>query len=163
MKSTFQSFAVVFILGMLLISGCAYFNTFYNAQNYYEEAEKIRLEKEGKAVPISAIDKYGKTIQKCQKVLSDFPESRFRTDAILLMSKARFYRQDYDLAMDNLKIVVDKGSPAQAEEANYWQAICKWKKGNAQTGIDELNQLLDESNSKDIRSKCFLSLAEIAG
>mgnify|MGYP006982505802 FL=1 len=94
MKSTFQSFAVVFILGMLLISGCAYFNTFYNAQNYYEEAEKIRLEKEGKAVPISAIDKYGKTIQKCQKVLSDFPESRFRIDAILLMSKARFYRQD---------------------------------------------------------------------
>ena len=163
MKSTFQSFAVVFILGMLLISGCAYFNTFYNAQNYYEEAEKIRLEKEGKAVPISAMDKYGKTIQKCQKVLSDFPESRFRIDAILLMSKARFYRQDYDLALDNLKIVVDKGSPAQAEEANYWQAICKWKKGNAQTGIDELNQLLDESNSKDIRSKCFLSLAEIAG
>tara|TARA_B110000196_G_scaffold15140_1_gene12095 strand:- start:335 stop:2104 length:1770 start_codon:yes stop_codon:yes gene_type:complete len=143
------------------VNGCAYFNTFYNAQNYYEEAEKLRLQKEGKSIPISAIDKYGKTIQKCQKVLKEYPESKFRIDAILLMSKAWFYRQDYDLALENLKIVVDEGTDIQTEEANYWRAICKWKKGNSQSGINELTTLLERSTSKDIQSKCHLSLAEI--
>ena len=98
---------------MIGLGGCAYFNTFYNAQQYYQEAEKIRLQKEGNAIPITAMDKYGKTVQKCQKVLNDFPESKFRLDAILLMSKARFYRADYDLALGNLKTISQIGSEEQ--------------------------------------------------
>ena len=54
---------------ILLFSNCAYFNTFYNANQYYEEATKIRLEKDGQAVPITAMDKYGKAIKKCKKVM----------------------------------------------------------------------------------------------
>ena len=33
------------LLAVILFSGCAYYNTFYNAQEYYNEAEKLRLEK----------------------------------------------------------------------------------------------------------------------
>ena len=145
-----------------MLWGCAYYNTFYNAQQYYEEADKIRLQKEGKTIPITALDKYGKTIQKCQKVLSDYPESKFRTDAFLLMAKSKFYRKDYDLAIDDIRIVTQEGNDNQIEEAQYLRAQCKWKKGNAQTGIDELTRLLQISNSKEIQSKCHLSLAEIA-
>ena len=162
MKSTILSKSLIFVVVLLGFGGCAYFNTFYNAQQYYEEAEKIRLQKEGESIPITALDKYGKTIQKCEKVLKDFPDTKFRTDAILLMAKARFYRKDYDLAIGDLKIISTDGSNAQMEEAQYWRALCKWKKGNAQTAIDELTQLLELSNSKEIQSQCYLSLSEIA-
>ena len=145
-----------------MLSGCAYFNTFYNAKQYYNEADKIRLEKDGQSTPIAAMDKYGKSIKKCKKVLSDYPESRFRIDAILLMAKSRYFRGDYDLALDNLFDVSKGGSPKQKEEARYWKALCKWKKGNLQVAIDELNTLLDISNSKLIQSKCHLSLAELS-
>tara|TARA_B100001996_G_scaffold381025_1_gene369633 strand:- start:1094 stop:2839 length:1746 start_codon:yes stop_codon:yes gene_type:complete len=155
-------FCTFLLLSILQLFGCAYFNTFYNAQNYFEEAEKIRLEKEGYVIPVTAIDKYGKSIQKCQKVLSTYPDSRFKINATLLMAKSRFYRQDYDLALDNLKVVISEGSKSQIEEAQYWLAICKWKKGNAQTAIDELTQLLQLSKAKRIKSKCYLSLAEIS-
>ena len=67
MNSIFLPKTVFFIAIFLCTGGCAYYNTFYNAQQYYEEAEKIRLQKEGKTIPITAMDKYGKTIQKCQK------------------------------------------------------------------------------------------------
>ena len=40
--------------------------------------------------------------------------------------------------------------------------MCKWKKGNLQASINELNYLLSNSNSKTILSKCHLSLAEIS-
>ena len=162
MNITFSPKTLMITISLLGFGSCAYFNTFYNAQQYYEEADKIRLQKEGKTIPITAMDKYGKTIQKCQKVLADFPESKFRIDAILLMSKARYYRKDYDYAIDDLKIVSEEGSNKQIEEASYWRALCKWKKGNAQTGIDELTELLERSNSKEVQSKCHLSLAEIA-
>jgi len=162
MNSIFLPKTLFFVVIFLCSGGCAYFNTFYNAQQYYEEAEKIRLQKEDKAIPITALDKYGKTIQKCQKVLSDYPESKFRTDAFLLMAKSKFYRKDYDRAIDDIRIVTQEGNDKQIEEAQYLRAQCKWKKGNAQTGIDELTRLLQISNSKEIQSKCHLSLAEIA-
>ena len=162
MNSIFLPKTLFFVVIFLCSSGCAYYNTFYNAQQYYEEAEKIRLQKEGKTIPITALDKYGKTIQKCQKVLSDYPESKFRTDAFLLMAKSKYYRKDYDLAIDDIRIVTQEGDDKQIEEAQYLRAQCKWKKGNAQTGIDELTKLLQISDSKEIQSKCYLSLAEIA-
>ena len=162
MNSIFLPKTLTFVVIILCYGGCAYYNTFYNAQQYYEEAEKIRLQKEGKTIPITALDKYGKTIQKCQKVLTDYPESKFRTDAFLLMAKSKFYRKDYDLAIDDIRIVTQEGNDKQIEEAQYLRAQCKWKKGNAQTGIDELTKLLQISDSKEIQSKCHLSLAEIA-
>jgi len=162
MNSIFLPKTLFFVVILLCSGGCAYYNTFYNAQQYYEEAEKIRLQKEGKTIPITALDKYGKTIQKCQKVLSDYPESKFRTEAFLLMAKSKFYRKDYDLAIDDIRIVTQEGNDNQIEEAQYLRALCKWKKGNAQTGINELTILLNISPSKEIQSKCHLSLAEIA-
>ena len=147
---------------ILLFSNCAYFNTFYNANQYYEEATKIRLEKDGQAVPITAMDKYGKAIKKCKKVIKEFPQSRLRTEAILLMAKAQYFRSDFDLALDNLKEILQDGTEKQIEEANYWRALCKWKKGNLQVSINELNFLLSSSSSKSILSKCHLSLAEIS-
>ena len=162
MTFIFPSKSIIFLSFAITISGCAYFNTFYNAKEYFADAEKIRLQKEGEAIPITAMDKYGKAVQKCQKVLKDYPESKFRIEAILLMAKSRFYRSDYEIALDNLKIIFQEGSSKQIEEAKYWKALCKWKKGNTQTGFTELTDLLESSNSKNILSKCHLSLADIA-
>ncbi len=154
----------IFLFNFLIIlsNSCAYFNTFYNANQYYEEAHKIRLEKDGQAVPITAMDKYGKAINKCKKVLKEFPQSKFRSDAILLMAKAQYFRSDYDLALENLREIEQIGSEKQIEEAYYWKALCKWKKGNLQVSMDELYSLLSNSSSKSILSKCHLSLAEIS-
>ena len=147
---------------LMVISGCAYFNTFYNAKQLYDEANKLRLEKDGEVIPITAVDKYGKVIQKCKIVLNDFPESRFRIDAVLLMSKSRYYRKNYDLALLDLGQVIKEGKSDQIEEALYWKALCKWKKGNIQTGMEELNILLETTKEENIKAKCHLSLAEIA-
>ena len=150
------------LLVFTFLTNCAYYNTFYNAEQYYEEAEKLRLEKDGEITPISAMDKYGKTIEKCKKVIQDFPDSKYVYEARLLMGKARYYRSDYDLAIDNLRVIINEGPTKLKEEANYWQALCKWKKGSVSASIDELNTLLKNSNSNNIKSKCYLSLAEIA-
>tara|TARA_B110000495_G_scaffold46111_1_gene38235 strand:+ start:714 stop:2462 length:1749 start_codon:yes stop_codon:yes gene_type:complete len=153
-----RSYAIVFLVS---INGCAYFNTYFNAQEYFKEAEKIRLQKEGENIPISAIDKYGKTIKKCQTVISEYPESRFKKSALLLMAKSQFYREDYELSLDNLKIFYTESTYEKKEEALYWIALCKWKKGNIQASINELDSLVKKSKSKDLKSNSYLSLAQI--
>ena len=146
----------------LLLFSCAYFNTFYNAEKYFKEADRIRLEKSGKAIPLRAIDNYGKTIQKCRVVLSEFPDSKLVNDAILLMAKAQYYRSEYDEAITNLKIIYSQGSSQQVAEAKYWSAVCKWKKGKTQTAIDELQEIIKLSEDDNIKAQCHLSLADIA-
>jgi len=145
----------------LMLSSCAYFNTFYNAERYFKEADLLRLEKSDKGIPLRAIDNYGKTIQKCKVVLSDYPESKYVNDAILLMAKAQFYRSEYDNAILNLKLIFDKGSEDQIAEAKYWSAVCKWKKGKTQTAIDELELIIDGSLKNDLVAQSHLSLADI--
>ena len=113
----------------LLLFSCAYFNTFYNAEKYFKDADRLRLEKAGKAIPLRAIDNYGKTIQKCKVVLSEFPDSKYADDAILLMAKAQYYRGEYDEAINNLRVINEKGTRGQIAEAKFWSAVCKWKKG----------------------------------
>jgi len=147
---------------VFLFYGCAYFNTFYNAKQYYEEAEKLRLEKDGESIPITAMDKYARTIKKCQTVINDFPKSKYVIEARLLMSKARYYRSDLDIAISDLGEIQKTGTIDQKEEAKYWKALCKWKKGSVSAALNELDELLNNSKSRDIKSKCYLSLAEIA-
>jgi hypothetical protein len=56
----FKQKSTAFLILILCSLSCAYFNTFYNAKQYFDEAEKIRLEKDGETIPIPAMDKYGK-------------------------------------------------------------------------------------------------------
>ena len=65
------------LITALFIISCAnfkaYFNTFYNAENYFEKAEKSRLENRGDALPKGAQEDYQKVIEKSQIILSEFP------------------------------------------------------------------------------------------
>ena len=151
-----------YLIPMLLwVSGCAYFNTFYNAQQYFRDAENIRITKGGTSVPVSAMDKYGKTIKKCETVLKDYPESKYRTDAVLLMAISRYYRGEYDQAQADLNDIKINGSDQEKEEAFFWQALCKAKKGNLSVALGQLNELLNNSSSPKILAKCHNSLANI--
>ena len=151
----------LFVSIFLFLKGCAYFNTFYNAKVYYQDAEKIRIQKEGESIPISAIDKYGKVIEKCKKVLKDHPDSKYVSNAHLLMAKARFFRGDYTLALEDLKRVGDIKKRKIIEEAQYWEALCNWKIGKSNLATNQLESLLEISKSNTIKSKCYLSLSEI--
>ncbi|SVB49529.1 uncharacterized protein METZ01_LOCUS202383, partial [marine metagenome] len=156
----FRSFIsiIIFLVSFIWIS-CAYFNTYYNAEKYFHDADKLRLEKEGKAIPLMALDKYGKTIQKCQMVLKEYPESKLRINAMLLMAKARYYRMEYEEALVDLRIVNENGTEDQVSEAQYWFALCKWKKGTIQPAIDELTRLIEDIDKQDLQAMCHLSLA----
>ena len=90
-----HSKSILAMTAFLLLTSCAYFNTFYNARYYFKQAEKQRLQKAGESIPPSAIDAYGKVIDKSQYVLDKFPDSKYYPEALFLIGKSRFHRKEY--------------------------------------------------------------------
>jgi len=151
---------IAFPLGFFLLS-CAYFNTFYNAEQYFKKAEKIRLEKAGETIPVSAIDSYSKVIDKSRLVLEKYPDTRYRKDALLLIGKAHFYRQEYRLAEATFQQFADEFGETYPFEKGYWQAMVKWKQGKSHAALKTLTTNLGESLSNEQKAEVHLSISEI--
>jgi len=76
---------------VLLLSGCVYFNTYYNAEKYFLSAQSRPLNTAGRATP-QAVDDYTKAIKKCGAILTEHKTSRWADDALWLLAQALFYK-----------------------------------------------------------------------
>lgn len=102
----------------ILISGCAYFNTFYNAKRKFSEAENDNrnrptpAQSQSPAQPqspgspprggiqrdVRSPEKYRKVIETCSKLLEFYPKSRWVDDALYLMGVSYYRLGELDRA-----------------------------------------------------------------
>lgn len=132
--------------GVLFLS-CAYFNTFYNAQRYFEEATKeIRESEKASSISKKTEDALDRTIEKTTAVLAKYPDSRYRDDALMLQGKAHYYKGDYVRALESFQQVVNEeiDSPFE-DEASLWIVRCTWKLGDLQSALVNLRQVLQRT------------------
>ncbi len=119
------------------------------------------MEKAGESIPVSAIDAYSKVIDKSRRVLEEYPDTRYRKNALLLIGKAHFYRQEYRLAEATFQQFADEFGETYPFERGYWQAMVKWRQGKSQAALNALTSILDEPLSDDQKAQVHLSIAEI--
>ena len=157
--SEFNSKFIKYLCLLLFLKGCAYFNTFYNAEEHFETAERIRIENLGSKIPSRAIQEYGKAIEKSEKVLREYSDSRYVKDARLLKGKSHYFRREYDSAVSIFsQLIQEEGFDL---EARYWLALCKWRDFKPQPAINDLEALISKVESDEFKSRIFLSLGEI--
>ncbi len=121
MKNPFLK--IFFLITLVLFSGCAYYNTFYNAKKFYKDAEKdrkkrlrtqvvelsedekARLKRSGYATAgdrnrasSSEMQKYQHAIEKASRVLEFYPKSKYVDDALMLLGECFYYRREYKKA-----------------------------------------------------------------
>ena len=164
MRISFQHFSAWRTLVICIFSitcSCVYYNTFYNAKKYFKSAENIRLENEDKSLPVNAQTAYTKVIEKCDLVLEKYPESDYVNAALLLSSQAHYHKEEYGSAEIKLKQLQKSGDPDLVQQAKFWIALIKWKKGKIQPGIDQLNGLLNEELYSITSTVIHLYLADI--
>ena len=157
--SEFNSKFIKYLCLLLFLKGCAYFNTFYNAEEHFDTAERIRIENLGNQMPSRAIQEYGRAIEKSEKVLREYSDSRYVKDARLLKGKSHYFRREYDSAVSIFnQLIQDEGF---SQEAKYWLALCKWRDLKPKPAINDLENLLSVVESDEFKSRIFLSLGEI--
>jgi len=151
----------VIVIAAASIAGCAYFNTFYNANLFFDEAENLREESSDKYLSRSIIEKYRDVVEKCDIVLAKYPKSRYIDDAYLLKGKSNYYIGNYDEAENNFNSLIAINSEKYSNVAEYWIALIKWKNGKSQPALNDLDRL--SSNTKDEKqlAKIYESIANI--
>lgn len=166
-------YIIPFLLFVGLTTQCAYYNTFYNAKKFYNEAEKERkkrektqvvelspeeeeqLKKTGRSAQDTKnrasqqeMQNYQQAIERSSRVLEYFPNSRWFDDALILIGKCFYYRRDYKKAMRKFDEIL-----TNYPESDFIPETLLLK---AQTfiGLEELDaaeeQLRELSNDPDI-------------
>ena len=138
-----------------------YFNTFYNAEQYFDKAEKIRLQNRGDKLPKTAFDHYEKVIEKSEYVIDTYPEFKFRKKAQLLIAQSHFYRNEYDEASAMLLSMSEEFGDQVTLEYSFWSAMIKWREGKVQAAINLLSSLNNAKINNNEKAKIYMAIAEI--
>ena len=128
----------LFLLAAGLVStSCVYFNTYYNAQKYFRQAEKSRSVDERKMLdrgedprrsprkPVHRTDNlYETAARRASKVLDEHKESDLVDDAMFLMGRAFYWRRDYITAVRSFADLEANFPDSELIlETRYWRAL----------------------------------------
>lgn len=120
MKIRSEKLLLLLSLLVLFAGGCAYFNTYYNAQRYYDEG--VRDIEQGQGGRARA-PKLNESLKVASRVLEFYPDSRWVDDALLLMGKSYFYLQNYYNALRKFEELREQFPESELiPECDLWQA-----------------------------------------
>ncbi|MGB9720274.1 MAG: tetratricopeptide repeat protein [bacterium] len=115
---------LVLLSWIVLSAGCAYFNTFYNAQNYFHQGMKTVTNDTLKFDS----ELFDKTIEKCASVIVKYPESRYVDDALFMMGASYYYKGDYVRALEKLDFLVTNFPGSKFyDDAMYYMGLAYYK------------------------------------
>ena len=139
----------VFISLLFLMSQCAYFNTFYNAKRYYKLAYHETLRNRTDRLTASEKTNYGKAIEKANKLIRLYPQSKYVDDALLLSGKAFYFQKEYHQAIRKLTDL-QKSYPESElfTEATLWIAKSNLELENFSRAENSFQTLLESDLSK---------------
>jgi TolA-binding protein len=128
------------LVTVLIVTSCAYYNTFFDARKKFAEAERdnrarpqqtqqqssggqARAGTPAAPVNVQSPDKYRKVIETCSKLLEFYPNSRWVDDALMLMGMSYYRLQDLpraDRKFTELITIFPKSK--YVVEADVWKA-----------------------------------------
>lgn len=148
---------------MVSMVHCARFNTFYNAQRYFQQAEESRS-RSGAAQPSSSeIELYDKAIKKASKVLTFYPKSKLVDDALLLMGKAFYRKGEYLKAVRKFsELITNFPQSDLVYEASFWLGTCHYAGGDYEKAERSLASIVTQKGAKRWAAEAQFLLAEMA-
>ncbi len=152
----------LFILTILFFSGCAYFNIFYNARQYYNKGYEATRKNRTTQVTGTETQNYQKAIEKAAKLIDEYPDSKWVDDALLLMGKAYYYEQQY--MRSNRKFVELITNYPQSDfvpEARLWLAKTNISLEKFEEAEEELQSLLKQDVSKELIGEANFYLGQL--
>ncbi|MCF7859577.1 MAG: tetratricopeptide repeat protein [Candidatus Cloacimonetes bacterium] len=151
---------LILLVLVLLIASCVYYNTFFNAEKYFEEAQQMDLNDSGRPTQ-AAISKYNKSIKKCGIVLEYYEGSKYSDDALLLMAKSFYYiGRNYTQAISILEDMVLLYQDSElVPEAKLYIAQAKYSLLKEEEAYDLLHEFLLNNQYKSHHPKALMILA----
>ena len=140
---------------LLVLVGCAKYNTYYNAKRAFDNAEHVREEAirnhQDPPPPTGAQRAdYETAIRKAQKILDEYPGHGLTDDALFLQAKAHHRLESFRMSIRNFDLLFTNFPATDyLEEALYLQALNYLLLGaveRSQEYLDRLAKLYPESH-----------------
>jgi len=175
---------------LLLLSNCAYFNLFYNANKYFQEGLKstnvaeaqTKFQKakeksnlllvkyphskwEGDALFIIAVSnyylkEYRKALEQFQFFLSYFPNHKKKADALYFQALTYLELKEYHKTMEILRDLTDR-FPKYQPLSKYWIALIYYFQKDYQNFIDSMLYFVNHFKKHPLRKEALLKIAEV--
>ena len=131
-------------LGALVVAllvatgGCAYFNLFYNAEQAFEEGERLGQEVDPREQPTNQQrTQYRRAIEKSKMLLEEYPDSDLVDDALFLIGKSHLRLQEWGDALQYLdNLLVNFPQSEFVQEAMYLKSLAHFGRGEEEVGLD---------------------------
>ncbi|MBI3189954.1 MAG: tetratricopeptide repeat protein, partial [Ignavibacteriales bacterium] len=171
------------LLALSVLAGCStyqsatsYFNTYYNAKKQFDDAE-LELNKTPRAdrdtnyfappsnKPGGGNSKFDKVIEKCSKLIQNYPESNLVDDAMLLIGKSGVYLGETELAIRKFNELYQNFPESELlTEAKLWNAKALFfsnKADDALRIIEELYPIAVETGEENIAIEAQMLAGQI--
>ena len=150
----------IILVFVLVTSGCVYYNTFFNAEKYFDEAQEMELNDNGKPTS-NAIQKYKKVIKKCGIVLEYYEDSKYSDDALLLMARSFFYiGRNYTQTISTLEDMIKFYPESKlVPDAKLYIARAKYEFRQEEEAYVLLHEFLTDNDLKEHHPKALKILA----
>lgn len=147
-------------MAVLLLGGCVYFNTFYNARKSFNEAESARKESLSRGRETIQRNKYEIAIEKSLKVIEEYPNSSWYDDALYVLGVSYFYTNQGDRSERRLReLLANYPQSKYADDATIYLAKAKLQQGNE----EEATVLFEEIFRGDFKKEYKTEAAQALG
>lgn len=148
---------------ILGISGCVYYNTFYNARKNFNEAENARLKSisSGAATTRVNTSKYQKAIEKASVVLEKHPNSKYYDDALYMIGVSYYWIKDYLKSQRKFRELLANFEDSEyATMSKLYLAQCKLQLDERPEAITIFQSLLETVDDEDIKVEATFAIAD---
>ena len=139
-----------------VVQGCAYYNTFYLAKRYYGRSLNDVPYAVDKA-DLSGQPQFNRSIDLSQKLIQQYPKSKWVDDANLLWAKSLIGNDDPREAIRMLEEFLDKYPKSNLRsEARFYLGVAQARARKYERALDALGKFFDESPKKSLEPYAYL-------
>ncbi len=155
---------VTALLVFSLTGSCAYYNTFFNAEQYFKSA---RLKKEAakgrEQIPRDAKKNFQKAIEKSWKVINLYGDSSsWADDALFLIGKSHYELEEYDKAREIFEQFAQKYINSEwLPDSKLWLGKAYLKLGENEKALERFSAILAGDSDDDLKAEAHLYLAHL--
>ncbi len=155
-----QIFAACLLLMSLTLAGCVYYNTLHNAKKLFKKAQEKELSTTGRPTG-RAMSDYDKAMKKCGYILTEYKDNKYADDALFLLARCLFYRQNYMQAAEKFEDIFTFYPDSEYEiEARIYIAKCQYQRRKKSEAYTLLQQFLINPAYQEKHSMAILLLAQ---
>lgn len=138
---------------IIILASCAYFNTVYNAKNYFREGRKLVTHDTLKVDS----EFFDKTIEKATLVIVKHSNSGWVDDALFMMGASYYYKGDYPRALEKLDfLLLNYPESKFYDDALYYKGLAYYKQQKFAASIIALKEAME---FKKFKSKAMIALS----